>query len=110
VAADPGWEPADARPWSSLIGPTLGALRAGQVLLVDGLDASIRPRLSARLLDLFRDQQANRDGAQLIFTARDPDLLSCLNPDEIWFTRKRGGATTLTAHADHGARRAPGQV
>ncbi len=89
--------------WFNLIGPTLGALRRGRVLLVDEIDASLHPRLSARLLELFQDPETNRNGAQLIFTTHDTSLLNHLNRDEVWLTEKSGsGATTLTALAEYG--------
>jgi len=89
--------------WFRLIGPTIRALRTGQTLLLDEIDASLHPRLSARLLELFQDPQTNPRGAQLIFTSHDTSLLSHLNRDEVWLTEKgTDGATTLTALADFG--------
>ena len=89
--------------WFALIGPTLSALRGGRVLLFDEIDASLHPRLSARLLGLFQDRETNPHGAQLIFTTHDTSLLSQLNRDEVWLTEKgETGATTLTALAEYG--------
>jgi uncharacterized protein len=96
-------ESAGTRTWFELIGPVLGALRTGQVLLFDEIDASLHPRLSARLLDLFHDRDTNPFGAQLIFTTHDTSLLNHLNRDEVWLTEKAGdGATMLTALSDYG--------
>jgi uncharacterized protein len=96
-------ESTGTRTWFTLIGPTLGALNNGQVLLVDEIDASLHPRLSARLLELFQDPDTNPRGAQLIFTTHDTSLLNFLNRDEVWLTEKTGsGATTLTALAEYG--------
>ncbi|HEX8344994.1 MAG TPA: AAA family ATPase [Actinoplanes sp.] len=89
--------------WFRLIGPVLGALRTGQTLLFDEIDASLHPRLSARLLELFQDPETNPHGAQLIFTTHDTSLLNHLNRDEVWLTEKGpDGATTLTALAEYG--------
>jgi uncharacterized protein len=89
--------------WFRLIGPTLAALRDGQLLLLDEIDASLHPRLSARLLDLFRSPVTNPLGAQLVFTTHDTTLLGGLNRDEVWLTEKGDdGATTLTALAEFG--------
>ncbi len=89
--------------WFALIGPTLTALRRGRILLVDEIDASLHPRLSARLLELFADPETNRNGAQLIFASHDTSLLNHLNRDEVWLTQKSGtGATTLVALAEYG--------
>ncbi|MBM0256268.1 ATP/GTP-binding protein [Micromonospora sp. 4G55] len=89
--------------WFRLIGPTVHALRTGQTLLFDEIDASLHPRLSARLLELFQDPETNPRGAQLIFTTHDTSLLNHLNRDEVWLTEKGDdGATTLTALAEYG--------
>jgi len=96
-------ESAGTQTWFALIGPALSALHAGRVLLVDEIDASLHPRLSARLLELFQDPETNPNGAQLIFTTHDTSLLNFLNRDEVWLTEKGdGGATTLTALAEYG--------
>jgi uncharacterized protein len=96
-------ESAGTQTWFALIGPALSALRAGRVLLIDEIDASLHPRLSARLLELFQDPDTNPHGAQLVFTTHDTSLLNFLNRDEVWLTEKdAGGATTLTALAEYG--------
>ena len=96
-------ESTGTRTWFGLIGPALTALNDGQVLLVDEIDASLHPRLSARLLELFQDPDTNPRGAQLIFTSHDTSLLNFLNRDEVWLTDKgNSGATTLTALAEYG--------
>ncbi|WP_073840192.1 AAA family ATPase [Micromonospora sp. CB01531] len=89
--------------WFRLIGPTVRALRTGQTLLFDEIDASLHPKLSARLLELFQDPETNPRGAQLIFTTHDTSLLNHLNRDEVWLTEKDSdGSTSLTALAEYG--------
>lgn len=96
-------ESAGTQTWFALIGPALTALRQGQILLFDEIDASLHPKLSARLLELFQDPKMNPHGAQLIFTTHDTSLLNHLNRDEVWLTEKgHDGATTLTALAEYG--------
>jgi uncharacterized protein len=96
-------ESAGTRRWFGLIGPVLSALRTGQILLFDEIDASLHPRLSAHLLTLFQDPETNPRGAQLIFTTHDTSLLGHLNRDEVWLTEKGAdGATRLTALAEYG--------
>lgn len=96
-------ESAGTQMWFTLIGPALAALRRGRVLLFDEIDASLHPRLSARLLELFQDPKTNPHGAQLIFTTHDTSLLNYLNRDEVWLTEKGAdGETTLTALAEYG--------
>ena len=71
--------------------------------MFDEIDASLHPKLSARLLELFQDPKTNPRGAQLIFTTHDTSLLNYLNRDEVWLTEKGAdGATTLTALAEYG--------
>lgn len=96
-------ESAGTKTWFQLIGPALYALRHGLILLFDEIDASLHPRLSARLLELFQDPVTNPRGAQLIFTTHDTSLLNYLNRDEVWLTEKgEDGATGLTALAEFG--------
>jgi AAA15 family ATPase/GTPase len=98
-----GEESAGTQTWFTLIGPALTALRRGQVLLFDEIDASLHPKLSTRLLELFQDPKTNPHGAQLIFTTHDTSLLNYLNRDEVWLTEKgNDGTTTLTALAEYG--------
>ena len=94
VAFDLDEESAGTQTWFRLLGPALEALKEGQVLLFDEIDASLHPRLSARLLGLFQDPQTNPNGAQLVFTSHDTSLLSILNRDEVWFTEKESSGGT----------------
>ncbi len=97
---------AGTQTWFHLLGPALGALQRGRVLLFDEIDASLHPRLSARLLELFQDPRTNPRGAQLVFNSHDTSLLSSLNRDEVWFTEKESdGATRLVALAEFGGDR-----
>lgn len=99
-------ESAGTKTWFHLLGPALGVLAAGTILLIDEVDTSLHPRLSARLLGLFQDPQTNPRGAQLIFTSHDTSLLNVLNRDEVWLTEKEPGvATRLVALAEFGGER-----
>jgi uncharacterized protein len=96
-------ESAGTQTWFRLIGPALSALQRGCILIFDEIDASLHPRLSARLLELFQDPVTNPRGAQLIFTTHDTSLLNYLNRDEVWLTEKgEHGSTMLTALAEFG--------
>ena len=106
VPFEPSEESAGTRAWFSLLGPAFEALQDGHILLFDEIDASLHPRLSTRLIELFQDPQTNPHGAQLIFTTHDTSLLGALNRDEVWFTEKApGGATRLIALAEFGGDR-----
>ncbi|MFY7065316.1 AAA family ATPase [Nocardiopsis changdeensis] len=69
-------------------------LESGGVLAVDEIDASLHPYLSAALIALFRDEQRNPEGAQMVFTSHDAALLGdirgeeVLQRDHVWFVEK----------------------
>lgn len=99
-------ESAGTQAWFRLLGPLLRALKAGRVLLFDEIDASLHPKLSRQLVEVFEDPLTNPHNAQLVFTTHDPSLLEVLNRDEVWFTEKgTDGASSLTALAEFGGER-----
>ena len=71
-------------------GPIFDTLLEGKILFVDELDAKMHPLLSRELVRLFTDESINTEGAQLIFTTHDTNLLSSklLTSNEVWFTEK----------------------
>lgn len=78
------------------------ALESGGLLLVDEIDASLHPLLTAQLVELFQSEIINKFRAQLIFTSHDATLLGSLNGmevlqrDQIWFVEKEDdGASAL---------------
>lgn len=73
-----------------MAGFIFSTLHAGGVLIVDELDAKMHPLLTRELVSLFNDSARNPQGAQLIFTTHDTNLLSAqlLRQDQIWFTEK----------------------
>lgn len=80
----------------------VGVLRAGTLLCIDELEASLHPTLALELVRLFNDPSQNPQGAQLVFTTHDTNLLGniigepALRRDQIWFTEKdQNGATHL---------------
>lgn len=92
--------------WLATMGPAVDALRLGQTLLVDELDASLHPALVAELVSMFKDPEVNRTGAQLVFTTHDASLLDnsptqLLEAGEVWFCEKSDdGAGELFGLAD----------
>ena len=92
--------------WLATVGPALDALRLGQVLCVDELDASLHPTLTATLVDMFKDPDLNTRGAQIVFTTHDTALLDnspvqLLEAGEVWMTEKSPfGASELFSLAD----------
>lgn len=92
--------------WLTLALPSIEALRAGGVIVIDELDASLHPQLSHVMLRMFKDSDYNHTGAQLVFTTHDTYLLSPqsdaqLTPEETWFTEKSPeGVTELYPLSD----------
>ena len=81
--------------------PALAALSSGALVVVDELDASLHPRLTAALVKLFKGP-SNRSGAQLLCTLHDTSVLKTLEADEVWVAEKgQSGATSFTPLADY---------
>jgi uncharacterized protein len=90
------------RAWMSLLVDVLEALDKGSLLIIDEIDTSLHPRLTARLIELFQDTRTNPRSAQLVFATHDASLLGTsfgrevLARDQIWFVEKDAdGATAL---------------
>lgn len=96
--------------WLALAVPALSSMRSGDVFVVDEVDASLHPRLSAALIDLFKDPDLNAQGGQLLFTSHDTSLLGNLHgdlmdSDEVWFVEKdAGGASSLYSLSEFSTR------
>jgi len=74
----------------------------GGVLILDELDNSFHPHLAEIIIRLFNDQSVNKKHAQLIFSTHNINLMSpeIFRRDQIWFTEKTNGATTLSSLAE----------
>ncbi|WP_432746713.1 ATP-binding protein [Streptomyces sp. JH002] len=88
-------------------GPVLDALDTGGLLVIDEVDASLHPKLTAHLIKLFQEPQTNPHGAQLILTTHDASLLGrsggeeILKRDQVWFVEKNEyGETSLFPLSD----------
>lgn len=88
------------------------ALASGGMLLVDEIDSSLHPLLTAALVRLFQSPAGNPKRAQLVFTTHDATLLGSvdgedvLRRDEVWFTSKGDdGASELFPLAEFKPRR-----
>jgi hypothetical protein len=80
----------------AIVGRMLIALDRGDVLVLDELDCSMHPLLTWKLIELFQSDEANPNGAQLLFTTHDSTLMSpsLLRRDQIWFCEKNSQAAT----------------
>jgi len=91
------------RSWFALLGTLLEALERGTSVMVDELDASLHPTISAEAVRMFQDREANPHNAQMVFTSHDATLLytllgsdRVLDRDTVWLTEKRSdGATEI---------------
>ena len=71
----------------------------GKTIFIDELENSLHPAIARFLINLFRNDEYNRNGAQLIFTTHETTLLSMdiFRNDQIYFTEKdnKTGITDL---------------
>lgn len=65
-------------------------LENGKIMLVDEFDKSLHPFIVKYLVEIFNDDNLNKNNSQLIFNTHDTNLLdlSILRRDQIWFTEK----------------------
>lgn len=74
----------------NLSGPIIDTLKNGKTILIDEMDAQLHPLLSREIVNLFNNPDSNLNGAQLIFTTHDTNLLSKkqLRRDQVVFVEK----------------------
>jgi AAA15 family ATPase/GTPase len=90
------------------IGPMLRALKTGGVLVQDEIDSSLHPAITMKLVEIFGRKEINKQGAQLIFSTHDTNVICCgkLRRDQIWFTeKKKDGSTILYPLSDISTRK-----
>lgn len=78
-------------------------LLAGQLCVVDEIDARLHPALTRKIVELFNSSQTNPKNAQLVFATHDTHLLdpALFRRDQVWFTEKDSdGATDLYSLAE----------
>lgn len=91
-----------------LIGPWIQACAVGITIFIDELEASLHPLLTRALVEMIQHPEANRHGAQLVFTSHDTTLQDqkLFRRDQIWFTEKgKNAATRLCPLSDYRPRR-----
>ncbi|MQY25452.1 AAA family ATPase [Nocardia aurantia] len=95
--------------WLDMLPGVLDALDRGKVLVIDEIDTSLHPLLTASLIELFQSTETNSHGAQLILTTHDSSLLGTvvrpdglLRRDQVWFVEKdANGASSLYPLTDY---------
>lgn len=80
-------ESSGTRKLFSLLPRLISALKKGNLVIADEMDAKLHPKLLRYIIELFTNEQVNKKGAQLLFTSHDlttmiPDVF---RRDEIWF-------------------------
>lgn len=92
-----------------LIGLAKRVLDAGGLLVADEMDAHLHPLLTKHIVSLFNSKAHNSNGAQLVFTSHNTNLLDLdlLRRDQIWFTEKSDetAATDLYSLYDFSVRK-----
>lgn len=90
-------ESAGTQRLAGLVGLILYALKTGGVFLVDELECSLHPLLMREIVLLFKKRRHNPNGAQLVFTTHNTDILddSILRLSEIALVRKTTANGTL---------------
>ena len=68
----------------------MDALRNGNVLFIDELDAKLHPLLTKYIINLFHNSEINKNNGQLIYSTHDTVNLNkdTFRRDEIWFAEK----------------------
>ncbi len=108
AAFDINEESAGTRRLLFMLPPLLHSLDTGSLFILDELDVSIHTLVCELVLDLFRSAETNPEGAQLIATTHNTELLKSelLRRDQIWFAEKNTeGATQLFSLAEFSTRK-----
>ncbi|MCQ2508786.1 MAG: ATP-binding protein [Dorea sp.] len=84
------------------------ALRTGGILLVDELERELHPKLVNYIIAKFQSKSANPNGAQIIFTTHNTELmnLELLRKDQLYFVDKqdKDGASELYSISEFATR------
>lgn len=102
------WESSGTQVWFRLSRMAISCLSEGKILAIDDLGSDLHPLLTAQLVGLFQDRRTNPNGAQLVFTGHDVNLLGRhveyrLRRDQVWLTAKdEGGATRVYPLTEYG--------
>ena len=91
-----------------ILSQTFKAIDEGLPILIDELDASLHTYASEAILRLFCSSKVNQNGAQLIATTHDTNLMKShvLRRDQLWFADKNSeGATEIYPLTDIRTRR-----
>lgn len=96
-------ESAGTRRLIPLLQEVMRALDQGNVCVIDEIDASLHTQICDAIIALFTNPASNPNGAQIIATTHDTNLLNASNlrRDELWLVEKTpGGASEFYSLAD----------
>jgi AAA15 family ATPase/GTPase len=72
-----------------ILGPILYSLKTKAILWIDEIDARMHTKLTENIISLFNSKKYNPNGAQLIFTSHNTNLLKKgLRRDQMYFIEK----------------------
>jgi len=72
----------------------------GGLFIVDELEQSLHPDLTARIINIFMNKDKNPNNAQLLFTTHNPWFLQDLTKTQIFITEKNDEAETEITRLD----------
>ncbi len=86
VWLEPEYESAGVQRLLGLVGPLLGAIEAGRLLVIDEFDANLHPLVARFLISFINDPAVSGRNAQLMLVSHNTTLmdLDMLRRDEIW--------------------------
>jgi hypothetical protein len=98
-------ESTGAQRLAGLFAPLLTAVQRGQVLLIDEFDLSLHPLVARYLIQLFNDPKLSNNGAQLLLTSHNTNLMDMdlLRRDEIWLMELDANAASTLLRMWHSA-------
>ncbi|WP_351019620.1 ATP-binding protein [Shewanella sp. AC91-MNA-CIBAN-0169] len=88
----------------SILSSIFNVLKNGGVFVVDELESSLHTLLSLKVVELFNCTKSNPNGAQLLFTTHETQLLNFdgVRKDEVWLSEKGiDGGTQLRPLTDY---------
>lgn len=91
----------------AFIGPWIDTLENGHILLIDELHDNFHPLMVRFLIELFHNNETNKQNAQLVFTSHETSVMTqeIFRRDQIWFCEKKNKATELFSLAEFNPRK-----
>ena len=82
--------------------PIINIFQKGGILIIDELHNHLHPLMTKFIINLFHNENINKNNAQLIFTTHETSILDkdIFRKDQIYFCEKQNKATKLYAMSD----------